>query len=147
MYFFLIIIGIVLIALNVRRPKVQKVDLQLPFNEVLKGEEIDITELDIIVGELRAEFSETILELQRSIMDMRVELDSLGQGQKTTVLKKPVEHQIVTNVEPLLIEDQGNNKINEICKLLKKDFSIDEVCEKFEMGRGEILLIKELYLK
>lgn len=150
MHFFLIIVGVLLIALNIKRPKAKKNEFQLPFNEVLKKQEIDTTDFDIIIGDFRAAFSEAMIEFESQIMEIREELDSLRERQKITVSDKPVEpieQEIVTNIETPNIENQSNNKINEICELLKKDFPIEEICEKFQMGKGEILLIKELYLR
>lgn len=45
-------------------------------------------------------------------------------------------------------EEKNNNvKINEIEKLIDEGFSTEEIADKLKIGKGEILLIKELYLK
>lgn len=40
-----------------------------------------------------------------------------------------------------------NEKIIEIKKLLQDNLSVEEISEKLGLGKGEVLLIKELYLK
>jgi hypothetical protein len=44
-------------------------------------------------------------------------------------------------------EDSNNIKINEIETLIQSGLSMDEISEKLGIGKGEVLLIKELYLK
>lgn len=44
-------------------------------------------------------------------------------------------------------EKKSSVKYEEINNLLKKGFSVDEISEKLNMGKGEVLLIIELYLK
>lgn len=41
----------------------------------------------------------------------------------------------------------NNIKVDEIRKLLDNGLSVDEISEKIGIGKGEILLIKELYIK
>jgi len=42
---------------------------------------------------------------------------------------------------------QNNVKVNEISMLLDEGLSVDEISEKIGIGKGEVLLIKELYIK
>lgn len=44
-------------------------------------------------------------------------------------------------------ESYNNVKVDEISKMLKSGLSIDEISEKVGMGKGEVILIKELYTK
>ncbi|QGU95101.1 hypothetical protein GOM49_08360 [Clostridium bovifaecis] len=46
-------------------------------------------------------------------------------------------------------KESGNNsiRIKEVERLLDQDFSIEEISNMLKIGKGEILLIKELYLK
>lgn len=41
----------------------------------------------------------------------------------------------------------NNVKVDEISKLLDEGLSVDEISEKIGIGKGEVLLIKELYIK
>lgn len=155
MPFFLVLIGAVLIIFNVRfikeddtsGKKVVKKNKN-SFTRVLKDEELDLTAVDIIIGELRIEFSETLLELQKEIVELTGKVDSLIEE------KVPEREGFVLPIEEneailgnLNIEKEPYSKINEIGELLRSGFSVEEISEKFQMGRGEILLIKKLYLK
>ncbi|MCY6370370.1 hypothetical protein [Clostridium ganghwense] len=44
-------------------------------------------------------------------------------------------------------ESNNSIKINEIEKLIEEGLSLEEISDKLKIGKGEILLIKELYLK
>ena len=41
----------------------------------------------------------------------------------------------------------NNIKINEIKRMIDEGLSVDEISEKIDIGKGEVLLIKELYIK
>lgn len=45
------------------------------------------------------------------------------------------------------VKKKSSVKYEEIDKLLREGFSVDEISEKLNMGKGEVLLIIELYLK
>lgn len=67
------------------------------------------------------------------------------------------ENQVAKDdVEEIINDDKnkekGNSsknsiKIDEISRLLDEGLSVDEIAEKIGMGKGEVLLIKELYIK
>ena len=42
---------------------------------------------------------------------------------------------------------ENSVKIDEIRKMLDKGLSVDEVAEKLSLGKGEVLLIRGLYIK
>ena len=170
MYFFLMLIGIVILTVGINRNKKQKVT----FTNLLRREEIDIDEIDIVIGELRMEFSSTILELQKDVMELSEKVDAFTKIQKpevpsisirniekeksskdgvskknksTKVNNDLINNEVFTKAYANENENKNSSKISEISELLDKGISIDDICEKVQMGRGEILLIKELYLK
>lgn len=155
MYFFLIIVGIILIIFNVRFikddnkvvNKIVKKDKN-SFTRILEDEELNLSAVDIIVGELRMEFSETILELQKEIVELNNKIDGLVETgfEKSEVFELPREEKEVI-LENYNVDKGANNRTLEIGDLLNKGFSVEEISEKFQMGRGEILLIKKLYQK
>lgn len=123
MILLLLIIGGILIILNVRALKKEKSSFQFTLNN--SGNNME--EFAIQIGELRKEFSETILELQ-------LEIQNLNEIKKTSQKKN------------------GNNttnsvKINEIEKLITLGLTTEEISQKLGMGKGEVLLIKQLYIK
>lgn len=59
----------------------------------------------------------------------------------------------VENVEKTIDKDKRNTKghnsvkVDEISKLLNEGLNVEEIAEKIGMGKGEVILIKELYIK
>jgi hypothetical protein len=166
MPYFLIVVGLILVILNVRAIKNEKNS----FKQVLSDKEYDLSEVDVRIGELRREFSETILELQKEILSLKEEqkskeltLENISDSNAEDYRSIDIvfdKEEVISEVE--VIDSQkdnenleeksekihnGSNRIKEIGELLDKGTSIDEICEKFKMGKGELLLIKDLYLK
>ncbi|ERI91266.1 hypothetical protein HMPREF1982_03225 [Clostridiales bacterium oral taxon 876 str. F0540] len=166
MIWFLIITGILLIVFNIRA--VRKQDTS--FGKVFSNTEADLTEVDIRIGELRREFSETILELQKEIIKLQkneIDNKSINDHDDTNevIMEKEIEEvQISQEVEQnkslyvdakedTIKETENINlksnsvKIDEINSMLNKGYSVEDIATKLGIGKGEVLLIKELYLK
>lgn len=169
MIIILLLIGLILIILNLKAVNKERSS----FKSVLQDKEENITETEIIVGELRREFSETILELQKEIIELKEALDKLNNFNESTITstenkilfseakekdestytKETIDHyEVKDNSSPEKVENFSEEKSNgvkvdEVGRLLKEGISIDEICEKLSIGKGEVLLIKELYLK
>jgi hypothetical protein len=155
MSYLLLIIGILLIFLNLKAIKKDKNS----FDSLVKENGDKISDFDVAAGELRREFSETILELQKEIYELKEALrtkkendknDNNGEqnliGEGRIIEEKPVKEEEVINPEETLREN-NNFKINEIEELLRRGISMDEICSKYNIGKGEVLLIKDLYLR
>jgi len=118
----LIVIGVIFIIVNGRALYKGKLNT---FNVSYESSQKNMTELDFKIGEVRREFSETIFELQK-------EVEAIKNGE----------------ISPIEIEANKNYyKTEELGKLLKDGLTIDEIAEKLNTSKGELLLIKELYLK
>jgi hypothetical protein len=189
MPFILILAAVMLIVLNVKAIKKE----ENSFEAIVRNQESEITDFDVAVGELRREFSETILELQKeiysqrdlikdledkisrknvvninnkaekntkeSIVDIRkitkaenhmieVETDSISKTDSTFILEvDKIEETIEAIKTTEIVESENSIRIREIGKLIKKGVPLDDICEKYSIGKGEVLLIKELYLK
>jgi hypothetical protein len=185
----LLIIGTVLVLLNTRAILKEKNS----FKGLLENKVQNITDFDAAIGELRSEFSLTILELQKEIYALKDEKDlafteeSIGGNINIHIDETSVEEVKEIKVEKEIdktpkdvLKEKRNNKrsedstqssahksreneqkeiadkgegfnngvrTQEIGKLLKSGASIEEVCEKFNIGKGEVLLIKELFLR
>ena len=147
----LIFVGIILVILNVLSIKKQK----RSFNGVLGNAIENTQDYDIKLGELKREFSESILELQSELMDIK---ESMG---KNDILHKNYEYKQNQNnrtiVEELQKEDnkitidESNNgsslRVEEIKKLFSEGLSVGEISEISHLGKGEVLLIKDLYIR
>ncbi|MBU3214241.1 hypothetical protein LL033_19320 [Clostridium estertheticum] len=160
----LIFIGLILIILNVLSIKKQNKS----FNGVLGNAMGNIKDDDIRIGELRAEFSESILELQSEIMEIKeimakndkihkdyevyhdnkentITIDDTKQDNTNiTYISKPDEIDSRVLDKP---RNNSNEKVEKIKKLFSEGSSTDEVCEILHLGKGEVLLIKDLYIR
>lgn len=147
---FLIIIGIIIIVLNVKALKKE----DNSFETILKNREENVQDYQVEIGEIRREFSETIIDLQKEIYNLQEELKlikedfqgniKINEEKKEIVSEIPLEDDKVYEEEIIAIETL-NDKVNKVNELLKAGFSDDEICEKLAIGKGEVLLIKGLY--
>ena len=150
MIFLLLFVGSILIILNVRALKKEKGSFQLTLDNA--GDHME--EFEIQIGALRREFSETILELQMEIRNLNRDFNSCNSKTNSNeTIKKTNKKQIdIQNINKEEVNIKENNtansvKINEIEKLLSQGLSIENIAEKLSMGKGEVLLIKQLYIK
>lgn len=157
----LIFIGLILVILNVLSIKKQNKS----FNGVLGNAIDNIDDYDIKIGELRREFSESILELQSQIMDMKEVIEKHNSSnrnynfekiEKNSLLTSEVENQkqIEENENKIIIDEtatstnnSNSEKVEEIKKLFTEGLSAEEISQKLHLGKGEVLLIKDLYIR
>lgn len=169
MILLLLTIGILLVLLNIKAIKKEKNS----FSSVFHHTEENMEEFEVKLGEIRREFSETILELQKEIQklkkinenDIIVNNDNFKAKEVEKNYEKTneeVKEHIAKNIDiesNEKVTDNSNEnedrntktnnsvKIDEISKLLSKGLSVEEIGAKLGIGKGEVLLIKELYLK
>lgn len=154
--FVLLIIGICLIVLNIRGLKKEKNS----FKNVLNKEKVNIDDVKLEIGSLRKEFAETLLEVQREIVSIKDKLDmeeNLHTNGDESYKEKTIYDDKIENIKDIVdidfnkevVEDKKENKlrIKEVRDLINKGLSIEEIADVLKVGKGEILLIKELYLK
>lgn len=129
----LFVIGIVLVIFNARAVLREKNSFKNQLD--LKQESSEKFEIEI--GKLRNEFGETIFELQKEIENLKENSVKLNKhGDK--------DEKETGNSE---FENYNNVKIDEIKRMIDDKVSMDEISEKTGIGKGELLLIKELYIK
>lgn len=134
----LILLGSILIIFSVYsitrevNKKPTKVIEKNNFTAVLQDKEENLTDIEVLIGELRREFAETIIDLQKDIMEVK---EQLMVGKEESNLTVNSDNSV------------NSVKINDVEKLLKDGYSVEDISEKLEIGKGEILLIKDLYLK
>ena len=154
--FVLLIIGICLIFLNVRGLSKEKNS----FENVLNKEKVNIDDVKLEIGSLRKEFAETLLEVQREMVAIKDNLDmeeNLHTNGDESYKEKTIYDDKIENIKDIVdidfnkevVEDKKENKlrIKEVRDLINKGLSIEEIADVLKVGKGEILLIKELYLK
>lgn len=130
-YILIVTIGILLIWINRKEFKVKNSG----FKEVLINKTDTITEVEIEIQNLRRDFAETIGVLQMDIKNLSKDIDNLKGTQVT-------EESIIEND----FSNSGkSNNVEEVKRLIEQGISIDDICKILSIGKGEVLLIKDLY--
>ncbi|OPJ63259.1 hypothetical protein [Clostridium oryzae] len=162
---FLLVVGLLLICINTWLIRKE----QRSFKTVYNDRQANINETNELITTLRKEMAETILELQTEIYDIKSRLDKSDENNGNSL--KNFDEQDEYSIEQDNIEDDmkssedgtanaenidnedtqlssGNSfKVAEIEKLLKEGYTEEQVCEKLSLGKGEVLLIRDLYIK
>ena len=152
----LIFIGLILVILNVLSIKKQNKS----FNGVLGNAIENIDDYDIKLGEIRREFSESIIELQREILTLRetIENSHMDHGKMIYNEEKIYDKDKINIEDKIYVEDENKSiienteningsKIDDIKRLFSEGMSVSEISEILKLGKGEVLLIKDLYIK
>jgi uncharacterized membrane-anchored protein YhcB (DUF1043 family) len=159
----LIAVGIILIALNLNAVLREKKS----FREQLDLKQNEMGDYKIEIGKIRKEFAETVFELQKEIESLKSEnRNNMNEvmlynrsGKKTAGDSSPQKSSTndssyqkssadAENSDEIESEINENNvKIDEVRDLLSKNMPVDEISQKTGIGKGEVLLIKELYTK
>jgi len=154
----LIFIGVIIVILNVLA--IKKGDKS--FDGALENAIGNINEYDIKLGEVRREFSESIIKLQRELMDIRESMEkSVNISVDTEKIYDDNKRDNVlvdlygnddsdndTSTSTSTSIDKGNSdKVQEIIRLFSEGLSVEEISEVLQLGKGEVLLIKDLYIR
>lgn len=129
---FLLLIGIALVLLNYKAITKERKS----FSSTLSEEKSSISDMDLELGKLRADFSEDILQLQSELLKLRENLEK--DTTKEIIIKENPED---------LINNSNSVRIDVIKAMLDEKLSLEEISEKLKIGKGEVLLLKELYIK
>lgn len=130
----LFLIGIILIIFNTKAVIKEKNS----FRNQLDSKKKSTNLTDIEIGKIRKEFGETIFELQKQIESLK---RSVNAENNKLDQKKDLKE------DTLKFENYNNVKIDEIKKMIDKNISIDDISHKTGIGKGELLLIKDLYIR
>ena len=144
-----ILLAICLIIVNIKA--IKKEDKS--FGNVLKYKEENVTDVNMEIGQLRKDFADTILDLQKQILSLQDTVDKLkNENNKNTNTNKRAQEN--NEIKTLLSQENGviddinkDSKSQKIKELLDKGLSISEICEKLSLGKGDVLLVKNLYKK
>lgn len=142
----IIFFGVCLIIVNIISIKKEK----RPFNSVLKYKEENMTEVNLELAALRKDFAETILELQTDIVELKKRIDIL-EGKETIAIQNLEQEPILNSSKDISVKDHVINDINmdsksnRIKELIDLGLSDEEICEKLSLGKGEVLLVRNLY--
>jgi hypothetical protein len=158
----LIFTGVILVILNVFAIKKQ----DKSFNGALENSIENLNDYDIKLGEIRRDFSESIVELQRELMDIKVAIEkSVIQVEETDKNHDETKKIYDENERDIVIDDlyssedkdiknsidissnSNTDKVQEIIRLFGEGRSAEEISEILQLGKGEVLLIKDLYTR
>lgn len=154
----LIIIGVVLIGLNIKIIKEEKKD----FKAFVEKEYDNMTPSKLMEGELRQVLAEDILELQKEIMALNEKIEDLSKEES---LSEPLKEHIIEDkkeaTKPLPLKEENpvekeNEEIKELLKdnmtqrekikaMVREGRDIEDICKELKVGKGEVLLVKDLY--
>ncbi|WP_300380943.1 hypothetical protein [Clostridium sp.] len=167
--FIIILIGIILIVVNLKLIN-KKEKLEESFGNILKREELNENKdygLEII--SIRKDLAETVMDLQKEIDELRNYIKTLKNKEETidnniedkyginnfgnSYLNH--EEDVISEIKfSRIIGDNENienekklDKTQRVKSLLEKGLSEEEICEELSIGRGEVLLIKNLLKK
>lgn len=116
------------------------------FKTIFKDSSDSLTDTQLLVGQMRREFAETILELQREIVSLRG--GTLSEDEDIVEVETEVFPENEADEAQSVDNSTLNSiRINDIERLLSQGHSVEEISEQLEVTKGEILLIKNLYLK
>lgn len=160
----LLITGIILVLVNYNGLKKGN---NINFNDTFNKAAEHTDEYDFKLINIRKEFAETILELQQEVEDLKDKIEENTKKSEETKMYAAEEGDTfeidndnkneLTDMElevsdqkedvPDELQQSNNVKVKEIEELLHQGLSIDMICEKLGIGKGEVLLIEKLYLK
>lgn len=162
----LLIIGSLLIFINIRTINKEKNS----FKGILNKEEINLQGVQIEIGKLRKEFAETLLELQTEILYLKKKIDNKYSIHKNNLEYHKENENNNDKIEDIVdidfnkvknikndqelkesnldsYEETNSLKLKQVQELIDKGLSVEEIADILKVGKGEILLIRELYLK
>lgn len=158
----LIIIGIILICINLKAVKNDD-----SFDSNFENQVRNTNDYDLKIGTMRKEFAETILEMQQEIQELKNDIDTykkdvkLGDNKEVEYLENKndilVSNSNVHNdlelkdLELKDLEVKGDNniqgtKVSKVKKMFEDGYSVDDISEELNLGKGEVLLIQKLYI-
>ena len=149
MPFILIVIGVILVVLNYKALKKDETS----FSDVLKYKQKDMTEVEIEIGAIRRDIAESLTELQKEILDIKQHINFNNNVEDIKENLETDEELISNNLTStdeevdVINEIDNKNKTEVIRELISLGLNDEEICEKLSLGKGEVLLVRNLYKK
>ena len=149
MPFILIVIGLILVFLNYKALKKD----ESSFSDVLKYKQKDMTEVEVEIGAIRRDIAESLTELQKEILEIKQHINFNNNVEDIKENLETDEELISNNLTSIdeevdvINEIDNKNKTEVIRELISLGLNDDEICEKLSLGKGEVLLVRNLYKK
>jgi preprotein translocase subunit SecF len=153
--FVLFLMGIILIVFNAKAVLREKES----FKSQLDFKKKSMEDVELEIGKIREEFGKTIFEIQEEIEDLKKNYNNHNNVQvqieenkigKSEIKKDKIENEkddFEGNEEENKFENYNDIKIDEIKHMIDNNLPIDEISKKTGIGKGELILIKQLYIK
>lgn len=159
MIIILFLIALTLIIINIKAIKSEDKN---NFENILINKEQSTNKVDIEMLKIRKDLSETIIELQREIVDLKEELrllklaninsnnlDFYNNDNKNVHIKinnnSQDSEEIIKKDDNKLKENKNTSNVLKVKNLIELGIDDDEICRRLQIGKGELLLIKDLY--
>lgn len=128
MNILLVLIGIVLIALNIKAIKKE----ENSFLDMMNKVENTPRDYDVEIVSIRKDMAESILDLQKEIETLRKEIKKSNKKEEN-------------DEKDRIINNKGENVQDWTRMLIRDGLTDDEICNKLSIGKGEVQLIRSLY--
>ena len=149
MPFILIVIGVILVVLNYNALKKDETS----FSDVLKYKQKDMTEVEVEIGAIRRDIAESLTELQKEILEIKQHIN-FNNNVEDIKENLEIDEELISNNLTSIDEEvdvineiDNKNKTEVIRELISLGLNDDEICEKLSLGKGEVLLVRNLYKK
>lgn len=149
MPFILIVIGVILVVLNYKALKKDETS----FSDMLKYKQKDMTEVEVQIGAIRRDIAESLTELQKEILDIKQYIN-LNNNIEDIKENLEIDEELISNNLTSIDEEvdvineiDNKNKTAVIRELISLGLNDEEICEKLSLGKGEVLLVRNLYKK
>lgn len=148
MVIFLVIIALFLIVMNIKAVISEKAS----FKELMQFNSENSTAESLEILELRRDLGETVAELQREILELRALIkdtnrDFLQKAPMEIIKVADLHSQENNSGDETQYYKDASSKNDKVIDMLLKGIEEDKICTDLGIGRGEVLLIKQLYLR
>lgn len=148
MAIIILLIGFVLVVINLKAIKEEK---KGSFKDVLSDKKDNISDLELKVAEVRKDMAESLLDIQQEILELKNSLymdENKIKRRNINEDKKENEFSYLLNADSEVIDNiNKKSKTKRIEELLVSGLNEDEICEKLQLGKGEVQLVRELLKK
>lgn len=138
---FLILIGIILIiygGLSIKKQKFKNDESRVLFKNVLEKNENELTDYQLEIGKLRKYVGESLNDLQQEILEIKIKLDMIKEND--------FNYDNIENDHTSRLMEM-TKKTLDISELIKKGYKDEDICKELSVTKGEILLVRNLYMK
>ena len=144
MSILLIVLGIILILINYRALNKDK---KSNFNDIYNNADKLTKDYDFELMAIRKDMAESILDLQKEIEELN---NVINYSKDIKNINKSsdivIDNNITTkDITEEKISENDNDKVTKIKSMIVDGYTDEEICNKMQIGKGEVLLIRGLF--